>query len=163
MTPPKAEKVSEQWLGKKAPDLKVIIDGKETALSKLWKNQHLVLYFYPKDHTPGCSQEAQDFQKHLPEITDLNATVLGVSRDSESSHQSFKDTYQLTFPLIADTSHKLCEAYNVWQEKKMFKKVYMGIVRYTFCIQKGGTIKHVWAKVRVKGHVQEVVAALKEL
>lgn len=151
-------------MGDRAPAHQAkMADGSILDLAELYDSQHVILYFYPKDFTPGCTQEAQDFRDCYPEIQKLGATVVGVSKDSLQSHEKFQVKYDLPFPLIADETTQMCQKFGVWQEKKMFKRVYMGIVRYTFLIQKGGIIHKSWAKVRVKNHVRDVVDALAAL
>ncbi|MCY4381144.1 MAG: peroxiredoxin [Proteobacteria bacterium] len=137
--------------------------GEHFDFHNLIQNHHVIIYFYPKDFTPGCTQEAQDFASAFNEITKLSAKVVGVSKDSATSHNKFRQKLDLPFPLLADESGEICQKFGVWQKKKMFSKVYMGIVRYTFLIARGGTIKKVWAKVRVKNHVRDVLHELEQL
>ena len=137
--------------------------GSTIDLAKLYATHHVIIYFYPKDFTPGCTQEALGFKTAYPQIKQCGGEVIGVSKDSLQSHQKFATTHQLPFELIADESTELCQKFGVWQEKKMFKRVYMGIVRYTFLIKKGGIIHRSWAKVRVKNHVNQVCEELATL
>jgi thioredoxin-dependent peroxiredoxin len=133
------------------------------ALSALLKNGPVILYFYPRDDTPGCTKEACGFQEQLPQLELLKATVLGVSTDEVASHAKFAEKYELTFPLLSDVDHKVCEKYGVWVEKNMYGKKSMGIQRATFLIDSNGKIAAVWPKVKVEGHVEEVSHALADL
>lgn len=137
-------------------------EGEEISLSDL-KGKNVVLYFYPKDDTPGCTIEAQDFTKKIAEFEKLNCVVLGVSRDGITSHCRFVEKYNLAFNLLADESGELCKAYEVLGEKSMFGKKYIGINRSTFLIDKLGKISQIWRSVSVKGHVEEVLSALFDL
>ena len=119
----------------------------------------VVVYFYPKDNTSGCTQEACDFRDNINRLSS-KATVIGVSPDSIKSHKSFKDKQELNFILLSDTEHKLAEAFRVWKEKSMYGRKYMGIERSTFIISPEGKIEKEWRKVKVKGHVDEVLAFL---
>lgn len=129
---------------------------KEYSLSEFSGN--VVLYFYPKDNTPGCTQEACDFRDNFNRLTN-KATVIGVSPDSMSSHKKFQEKHGLNFILLSDPEHKLAESFGVWKEKSMYGKKYMGIERSTFTIKDGKIIKE-WRKVSVKGHVDEVIESL---
>jgi len=137
-------------------------EGEEINLADL-KGKNVVLYFYPKDDTPGCTIEAQDFTKKIADFEKLNCVVLGVSRDGINSHCRFVEKYNLAFNLLADESGELCKSYEVLGEKSMFGKKYIGINRSTFLIDKLGKIAHIWRSVSVKGHVDEVLAILSEL
>jgi peroxiredoxin Q/BCP len=123
----------------------------------------LVLFFYPKDNTPGCTKEACGFRDALPDFSGLQCQVFGVSKDGEASHVKFRDKFELNFPLLSDVDGALCEAMGVWVEKSMYGKKYMGIDRSTFLIDADGVVRKAWRKVKVPGHVDEVLAALKEL
>lgn len=123
----------------------------------------LVLYFYPKDDTPGCTQEACDFRDSFRAFQKAGAKIVGISRDDIKKHNKFSEKYSLNFPLLADTEGKVCEKYGVWIEKNMYGKKYMGIERTTFLIDGKGTIRRIWRKVKVKDHAAEVLAALKEI
>jgi len=136
--------------------------GKTVKLSEL-KGKPVVLYFYPKDDTPGCTREACAFRDRSSELEALGATVLGVSPDDVASHKKFTDKFSLNFPLLADTDHKIAEIYGAWREKNMYGKVSMGIQRSTFLIDSSGAVVKVWKKVSVDGHDQQVIDALKEL
>lgn len=135
-------------------------EGKEVEVSlDDYKGQRIVLYFYPKDNTSGCTQEACDFRDNINRLT-AKATVIGVSPDSIKSHIKFKENHGLNFLLISDTEHKLAEKYGVWKEKSMYGRKYMGIERSTFVLDKDGNIEKEWRKVKVKGHVDEVLEYL---
>jgi len=127
------------------------------------KGKNVIVYFYPKDDTPGCTKEACAFQESLPDFTGADAAVLGVSKDSEASHDKFKKKYGLDFTLVSDTDGAICEAYGVWVEKMNYGKKYMGIERSTFLIDKQGVVRQVWRKVKVDGHAAKVLDALKAL
>jgi thioredoxin-dependent peroxiredoxin len=147
--------------GDKAPPFKVPSTDGPIAL-KDFKGKQVVLYFYPKDLTPGCTQEACDFQSALARIGKTGAVVLGVSRDPLEKHAKFQEKYGLKFPLLADEDGSLCEAYGVWKEKSLYGRKFMGIERSTFVIDTNGKVKKIFLKVKVKGHVEEVLEALKE-
>ena len=135
-------------------------EGKEVNVSlDDYKGQRIVLYFYPKDNTSGCTQEACDFRDNINRIT-TKAAVIGVSPDSVKSHIKFKKNHDLNFLLISDPEHKLAEKYGVWKEKSMYGRKYMGIERSTFVLDKDGNIEKEWRKVKVKGHVDEVLEYL---
>ena len=121
-----------------------------------FKGQKIILYFYPKDNTSGCTQEACDFRNNINRLTSY-ATVIGVSPDSIKSHKSFKEKQSLNFILLSDPEHKLAEKFEVWKEKSMYGRKYMGIERSTFIIDKSGNIEKEWRKVKVKGHVEKVI------
>ena len=124
-----------------------------------FKGQKVILYLYPKDNTSGCTQEACDFRDNINRLTNY-ATVIGVSPDSIKSHQSFKEKQNLNFILLSDPEHNLAEDFEVWKEKSMYGRKYMGIERSTFIIDKSGNIEKEWRKVKVKGHVDEVIEYL---
>ena len=127
-------------------------DGKPVRLSSFRTKKNVVLYFYPKDMTPGCRTEACDFRDQFKKFK--NTIILGVSVDSTERHRKFIEKYNLPFELIADENKKICTKYGVWQEKKLYGKTFMGIVRSTFIIDKAGTVKKIIPKVKVKGHVE---------
>ena len=127
------------------------------------EGRNIVLYFYPKDATPGCTTEGQDFRDNHKAFIDANSVVYGVSKDNMTKHEKFKAKQEFTFELISDESGKLCEVFDVWQLKKFMGREYMGIVRSTFIISPNGDILKSWDKVRVKGHVNEVLEALQSL
>jgi thioredoxin-dependent peroxiredoxin len=149
-------------VGQKAPDFTVLNDQGEKVKLSDFKGKKVVLYFYPKDDTPGCTTEACAFRDGIEQIKKQGAVVLGVSTDSVASHQKFKNKFDLNFPLLADTEKKVVEAYGTWQEKSMYGKKYMGTVRSTFIIDEQGKISHIFPKVKVKEHYNEVVEALKK-
>jgi len=149
--------------GDKAPEFKLPTDGgREISLSAL-KGKTVVLYFYPKDDTSGCTKEAMGFRDALPAFEKAGATVVGVSKDSAARHDKFKAKYELNFPLVSDEDGRLCAAYGVWVEKSMYGRKYMGIERATFLIDGNGRIARVWRKVKIPGHVGEVLAAVQAL
>ena len=137
-------------------------DGKNVKLSD-FKGKTVVLYFYPKDDTPGCTKEACAFRDRLAEIQGLGAVVLGVSADDVAKHVAFTEKYSLNFPLLADVDHAVCEKYGVWREKNMYGKVSMGIQRSTYIIGPDGKVAKLWKKVSVDGHDEQVLEALREL
>ncbi len=137
-------------------------DGSQVKLSDL-KGSPVVLYFYPADDTPGCTREACAFRDRSEEFKKLGAKVLGISPDDVASHVKFRDKYQLNFPLLADPDHAVAEKYGAWREKNMYGKKKMGIARSTFLIDREGKIVKVWKAVKVDGHDEHVIAALKEL
>jgi peroxiredoxin Q/BCP len=149
-------------VGQRAPDFSVTNDaGQKVKLSDL-KGKKIVLYFYPKDDTPGCTAEACAFRDGIEEIKSRGAVVVGVSTDSVESHKKFKKKFDLNFPLLADTDKKIVEAYGTWKEKSMYGKKYMGIERTTFVIDEQGKISHVFPKVKVDQHYDQVLDALDE-
>ncbi|MBS4175177.1 thioredoxin-dependent thiol peroxidase [Bacillus sp. FJAT-49736] len=150
-------------IGAKAPDFELqASNGKMVRLSDFNGKKHVVLYFYPKDMTPGCTTEACDFRDAYKGFSNLDAVILGISPDEIKSHQKFIDKYSLPFLLLADVDHKVAEEYEVWKLKKNFGKEYMGIERSTFIIDKEGRIAKEWRKVKVDGHVEEALSFIKE-
>jgi thioredoxin-dependent peroxiredoxin len=150
-------------VGKKPPAFQLeSSDGGKVKLSDL-AGKVVVVYFYPRDNTPGCTIEAQEFTAAVPKLKKLGATVLGISKDSIASHCKFRDKYSLTFPLLTDADGKVMEAYGAWGDKVMYGKKMKGIIRSTVLIDKDGKVARHWPKVSVKGHVDEVVAAVAEL
>lgn len=137
-------------------------NGKTVKLSDL-KGQAVVVYFYPKDDTPGCTKEACAFRDQHAELKKLGAVVLGLSPDDQDSHAKFVEKFELNFPLLVDTDHKVAEKYGAWREKNMYGKVSMGIQRSTFLIDAAGKIAKVWKRVQVDGHDQQVIEALQNL
>ena len=127
------------------------------------KGKNLVIYFYPKDNTPGCTQEGEDFRDLYKEFKKLKTEIYGVSRDSLKSHEGFKEKYKYPFELISDPDEKLCNLFDVIKEKNMYGKKYMGIERSTFLIDKEGKLRAEWRKVKVNGHAQEVLEEAKKL
>ncbi len=148
--------------GNKAPDFTALDqDGKKVKLSSFKGKKNIVLYFYPKDMTPGCTTQACDFRDQQKSFK--STVILGVSIDSQERHQKFIEKYDLPFTLLADVDKKVVQKYGVWQEKKLYGKTFMGIVRSTFIIDKTGTVRKKFVKVKVKNHIEEVLNALKEL
>ncbi|MFT6220406.1 MAG: peroxiredoxin Q/BCP [Lentimonas sp.] len=147
-------------IGKIAPYFNTICDdGSNIDLSEL-RGKNVVLYFYPKDDTPGCTIEAQDFTRNIEKFVELNSVILGISRDSVKSHCKFIEKYNLAFNLISDEDGEICSSYDVLKEKSMFGKKYLGIDRSTFILDKKGNISAIWNSVKVKNHVDEVLAFL---
>ncbi|MBY0223088.1 MULTISPECIES: thioredoxin-dependent thiol peroxidase [Sporosarcina] len=138
-------------------------NGDIVSLEQFKGEKYVVLYFYPKDATPGCTTEACDFRDAVNEFEELNAVILGVSPDHEASHQKFIEKHGLPFSLLVDEDHAVAEQYGVWKLKKNFGKEYMGIERSTFLIDPTGTVVREWRKVRVKGHVEDALATLQQL
>lgn len=149
-------------IGDKAPNFKGLTADGPISLKDL-KGAHAILYFYPKDDTPGCTVEACAFRDNLPRFKRSNARVFGVSKDSLKSHAKFADKYELPFTLISDEDGSLCESFGVWVEKSMYGKKYMGIERATYLIDKNGIIQQIWRKVKVAGHAEEVLEAVKSI
>jgi thioredoxin-dependent peroxiredoxin len=149
-------------IGKKAPDFTLATDTGTQSLKKL-KGSTVVLYFYPKDDTPGCTKEAIEFTALTKEFAKANTVVIGASKDSVAAHAKFRAKHKLGVELIADEEGSLCEAYGVWVEKAMYGKKYMGIERTTFLIDNTGKIAQIWRKVKVPNHAIEVLAAAKAL
>ncbi|MHA1518524.1 MAG: thioredoxin-dependent thiol peroxidase [Alphaproteobacteria bacterium] len=150
-------------VGDKAPSFMLPTDGGGTVSLKDLKGQTVVLYFYPKDDTSGCTTEACAFRDALPDFSKVKAAVIGVSKDPVTKHDKFKEKYELNFPLGSDEEGKVCDAYGTWVEKSMYGRKYMGIERSTFLIDSKGVIRAVWRKVKVPGHVDEVLKAVQEL
>jgi len=147
--------------GQPAPDFTLAgQDGKKVTLSKL-KGSPVVVYFYPKDDTPGCTKEACDFRDGFAGYKQAGATILGISPDSPESHAKFAKKFELPFTLLPDADKKVCEAYGVWKEKSMYGKKYMGVERTTFVIDAKGIVRRVFPKVKVDGHSSAVLDAIK--
>ena len=146
--------------GHPAPEFDLPTAGGGRARLADFKGKPLVLYFYPKDDTPGCTEEAQDFADAYPELQAAGVEVVGVSKDGTASHEKFKVKYDLPFTLASDQQGGMVEAYGSWVEKSMYGKEYMGIDRSTFLIDGDGTVRRVWRNVKVPGHVAEVLAAM---
>ncbi len=149
--------------GNVAPDFTLPRDGGATITLSALRPGKVVLYFYPKDDTPGCTLEAQDFNARLAEFTAAGATVIGVSKDSVKSHDKFCKKHGLSIVLASDEGGQTCEDYGVWLEKSMYGKTYMGVERTTVLIDGAGKVARVWPKVSVKGHADEVLAAVKAI
>lgn len=148
--------------GDKAPSFSLLSDSGEKIHLKDLLDKTLVLYFYPRADTPGCTSEANQFRDARKELQKAGASVAGVSGDSVEDLQKFRDKYALNFPLLSDPGHGTLEAYGVWQEKNMYGRKSMGIVRTTYIIGPDGKVKKVFPKVKVDGHIHEVLAALNE-
>ncbi|MFO7477222.1 MAG: thioredoxin-dependent thiol peroxidase [Methyloceanibacter sp.] len=149
-------------VGDQAPDFTLPSDGGGTVALKALKGSPVVLYFYPKDDTSGCTAQACAFRDALPDFSKVKAEVVGISRDSVASHDKFKQKYELPFPLASDDHGKVCDAYGVWVEKSMYGRKYMGIERATFLIDGEGVVRKIWRKVKVPGHAEQVLAAVRE-
>jgi peroxiredoxin Q/BCP len=149
--------------GSAAPDFTLPTDGGGSVTLSALKGKVVILYFYPKDDTSGCTAEACGFRDAMPNFGGANATVIGISKDSVASHDKFKKKYELPFTLASDQDGSVCEAYGVWAEKSMYGRKYMGIERTTFLIDGDGVIRNVWKKVKVPGHVAEVLKAVSAL
>ena len=155
--------MSKVQVGKKVPDFKALLDNEETFKLSENKGKNLVFYFYPKDNTPGCTKEGEDFRDNYSVIKKLNTEVIGVSKDSVTSHQKFVQKFNFPFNLISDENEKVCNLFNVIKEKNMYGRKYMGIERSTFLIDTNGKLIKEWRKVRVKGHVDDVIESIKEI
>jgi len=150
-------------IGDKAPDFTLPTDGDGTVALKALKGKTVILYFYPKDDTSGCTAEACGFRDALPSFARTGATVIGLSKDSPASHDKFKKKYKLPFTLVSDEDVAVAKLYGVWVEKSMYGRKYMGMERSTFLIDAKGVIRGLWRKVKVPGHVEEVLKAVKAL
>lgn len=161
-----SEKPAMPEVGKKAPAFTLTsTTGEKIRLSQFAgeNGQNVVLYFYPRDDTPGCTREACGFRDEIKVLAKKNTVVLGISPDTVESHQKFTEKYSLPFPLLADEGHKIADKYGVWVEKNMYGKKSWGIQRATFLIDKQGKIARVWPRVKVDGHVEQVLKAIDEL
>lgn len=147
-------------VGDKAPDFNLPVDGGGTLSLSALKGKKVVLYFYPRDDTPGCTLEAKDFAENMGKFEKAGAVIIGVSKDSVASHDKFKGKYCLPFALASDEGANVCESYGVWVEKNNYGKKYMGIERTTFLIDGSGLVARIWNKVKVDGHVLEVLEAV---
>ncbi len=152
------------WIeaGGRAPDFALPADDGTTVALKDLRGRMVVVYFYPKDDTPGCTREACAFRDRKKELTRAGVVVLGVSADDVRSHAKFRDKYGLNFPLLADVDHRTAEAFGAWQEKSLYGRKFWGIQRSTFLIDAEGVVRRVWRKVNVDGHDDEVLAAVRE-
>ncbi len=150
-------------VGHKAPAFSASTDSGGNISLKDLKGRPFVLYFYPKDDTPGCTKEACDFRDNMSQFKKMGITVLGISKDTPAKHDKFKDKYDLPFTLISDEDGKICESWETWIEKSMYGRKYMGIERATFLIDSKGIIQALWRKVSVTDHVKEVLAEAKKL
>lgn len=148
-------------VGDKAPDFTLETDeGKKITLSKL-HGKKVILYFYPKDNTPGCTKEACDFRDNFTKLNSLGTEVFGISKDNQKSHTKFKEKYALPFTLLVDPNADVCEAYGVINKKSLFGKTFLGIQRSTFLIDEKGVISALWRKVKVNGHVEQILNEIK--
>ena len=146
----------------KAPDFSLLNEVGEIVQLADFNGKNVVLYFYPKDMTPGCTTQACDFRDRYEDFSDVNAVILGISMDDASKHTKFIDKHGLPFSLLVDTDHRIAEAYGVWVLKKMYGKEYMGIERSTFLINEEGVVVKEWRKVRVKNHIEDVLTFLRK-
>jgi peroxiredoxin Q/BCP len=144
-------------VGDVAPDFTLPSDKNEKISLQSLRGKMVIVYFYPKDNTPGCTKQACDFRDALPDFITRDAVILGISKDSPKHHQKFKEKYLLPFPLLADENGDVCEAYDVINKKSLFGKTFLGITRSTFLIDEKGIIRAIWRKVKVPGHVQQVL------
>ena len=150
-------------VGKSVPSFDLPATGNKNLSPESFKGRNLVLYFYPKDNTPGCTREGQDFRDHYAAFQAADTDIVGVSRDSVRVHEGFCSKQQFPFDLISDKDETLCELFDVIKEKNMYGRKYMGIERSTFLIDRKGVLNQEWRKVRVPGHVEEVLAAVQAL
>jgi peroxiredoxin Q/BCP len=146
--------------GIKAPAFSLKADDGKTYSLKDFKGKTVILYFYPKDNTSGCTAEACDFRDNIKIFTKKNAVILGISKDSIKSHQNFKEKYSLPFTLLSDENVEILEKYGVWKEKSMYGRKYMGVERSTFVIDENGKIKNIYRNVKVKGHIEELLKSI---
>ena len=147
----------------KAPDFKLPSTSKKDYSLKDSTGNYVIIYFYPKDDTPGCTTETIDFNKLLPKFKKLNCEILGISKDNLNSHEKFKNKYKIKFDLLADEEKKVLKKYKVWAKKKFMGREFLGIVRTTFLIDKKGKILKIWNNVKVNGHAQEVLETLENI
>lgn len=150
-------------IGQPAPDFTLPTDGNGSVTLSALKGRNVVVYFYPKDDTSGCTTQACGFGEQLPHFEKLDATIIGISKDSVASHDKFKAKYKLPFILASDADSDVTERYGAWQEKNMYGRKYMGIERSTFLIDKDGVLRAEWRKVKVPGHVDAVLKAVQGL
>jgi peroxiredoxin Q/BCP len=150
-------------IGKRVPDFTLPATGDKSLSLKDFSGHNLVIYFYPKDNTTGCTREGLDFGSHFDAFQQLDCKILGVSRDSQRSHDNFRDKQDFPFDLLSDSDEKLCKLFDVIHEKSMYGRKFMGLVRSTFLIDKKGVLRRQWRKVKVAGHVEEVLESLQEI
>ncbi len=150
-------------VGDKLPSIELEATSEQTINLAKIKNKNVIVYFYPKDSTPGCTTEGQNFRDNIQAFEDLDAVIFGVSRDSIKSHERFKEKQSFPFELISDPDEKLCNAFDVIKLKKMYGKEFLGVERSTFLFNKKGKLVEQWRKVRVKGHVDQVLEAVQSL
>ena len=149
-------------VGEKAPEFSMATDSSGTVSLAGLKGKKVVLYFYPKDDTPGCTKEACAFRDAMPDFSGIDAEIIGVSKDPVAKHDKFKAKYDLPFTLASDEESDVCERFGVWVEKNMYGRKYMGIERATFLIDSEGIVRNVWRKVKVPGHAEAVLEAAKD-
>ncbi|RNC99131.1 thioredoxin-dependent thiol peroxidase [Lysinibacillus halotolerans] len=152
----------ETLLNMEAPNFTLLNEKEEKVTLSDYRGKKVILYFYPKDMTPGCTTEACDFRDQHEAFSDLNAVILGISADDAKKHTKFIEKYGLPFSLLVDEDHEVCEKYGVWVLKKMYGKEFMGIERSTFLINEEGIVEKEWRKVKVKNHIEEVLTYLRE-
>ena len=155
--------MSKVEIGKKVPSFSSILDDGSNLKSNDLKGKYVVIYFYPKDSTPGCTKEGEDFRDLYKEFKKHDSLIFGVSRDSVVSHEKFKNKYNFPFSLISDEDESLCNIFDVIKEKNMYGRKYMGIERTTFLVSAGGTIYKIWNKVKVKDHIEDVLKSSREM
>lgn len=150
-------------IGEKSPNFTLPRNGGETLSLQDFIGQNLILFFYPKDDTSGCTKEAIEFTQKLGEFVQLNTAIVGISKDTVAKHDKFIAKHDLQIPLLSDADNQMCEGFGVWKEKSMYGRTYLGIERSTFLIDANGTIQQIWRKVRVTGHVDAVLEAVQKL
>jgi peroxiredoxin Q/BCP len=155
--------MSKVSIGKKVPDFSLPATGVQTITLSEYQGKNVVVYFYPKDSTPGCTTEGQDFRDRMTTFRRRNTVVLGISRDSIKSHENFKARQEFPFELLSDVDETVCRLFDVIREKNMYGRKVMGIERSTFLIDDSGVLRREWRKVRVKGHAEEVLEAVRNL
>ena len=155
--------INKVKIGEKVPEFSLPSTGNKTVELSELKGKNIIIYFYPKDATPGCTIEGQNFRDNIRKFSLLNTVVLGVSRDKISSHEKFKKNQKFPFDLLSDEDEKLCKIFNVIKEKNMYGRKFFGIERSTFLIDKKGVLRNEWRKVKVKNHVKDVLQTLKKL
>ena len=155
--------INKVKIGEKVPEFSLPSTGNKTVELSELKGKNIIIYFYPKDATPGCTIEGQNFRDNIRKFSLLNTVVLGVSRDKISSHEKFKKNQKFPFDLLSDEDEKLCKIFNVIKEKNMYGRKFFGIERSTFLIDKKGILRNEWRKVKVKGHLRDVLQTLKKL
>lgn len=159
----KNKNISELSIGMNAPDFTLAGSDNQNHTLSHYKGKHVILYFYPRDNTPGCTKEAESFRDHHPSLTKLNTIILGISRDSLKSHNRFIEKLQLPFILLSDEDAKVCKLYAVLKEKKLYGKTSIGIERSTFIIDEEGIINKIYRKVRVKDHIPNIITFLDKI
>ena len=155
--------INKVKIDEKVPEFDLLSTGNKTIKLSQLKGKNIIIYFYPKDSTPGCTIEAQNFRDNIRKFTSLNTVVLGVSRDKITSHEKFKKNQKIPFDLLSDDDEKLCKIFNVMKEKNMYGRKFIGIERSTFLIDEKGILRNEWRKVKVKEHVKDVLQTLKKL